>query len=102
MNAYSEDLRKKIIEALRRAIIARQHLRHLYRGENPSRVFLARAIIRSQATSTFLSVLCEAVERYGSLEILVTDGGSVFRANRAQAIYGALSICKEEIDSGLQ
>jgi putative transposase len=46
-------------------------------------------------------VLYEAVEGYGSPEIFVTDsGGSVFRANRAQAIYEALNIRKEEIERG--
>jgi putative transposase len=68
--------------------------------ENHSRALLASAIARSQDTSAFLSVLYEAVERYGSPKILVTDGGSVFRANRAQAIYEALNIRKEEIERG--
>lgn len=68
--------------------------------ENHSRAILASAITRSQDTNAFLSVLYEAVERYGSPEILVTDGGSVFRANRAQAIYEALNIRKEEIKRG--
>ena len=36
-------------------------------------------------TSAFLSVLYRAVERYGAPEALVTDGGSVFRANQARA-----------------
>ena len=68
--------------------------------ESHSRAILASAITRSQDTSAFLSVLYEAVERYGSPEILVTDSGSVFRANRAQAIYEALNIRKEEIERG--
>jgi transposase InsO family protein len=68
--------------------------------ENHSRALLASAITRSQDTSPFLSVFYEALERYGSPEILVTDGGSVFRANRAQAIYEALNIRKEEIERG--
>src|SRR3712207_4936728 len=52
-------------------------------------------------TSAFLSVLYEAVEGYGSPEIFVTDsGGSVLRANRAQAIHEALNIRKEEIERG--
>lgn len=68
--------------------------------ENHSRVLLASAITRSQDTTAFLSVLYEAVKRYGSPEALVTDGGSIFRSNRAQAVYEALSIRKEEIERG--
>jgi len=68
--------------------------------ENHSRAILASALTRNQDTNAFLSVLYEAVERYGSPEILLTDGGSVFRANRAQAIYEALNIRKEEIERG--
>jgi putative transposase len=68
--------------------------------ENHSRALLASAITRSQDTSTFLSVLYEAVKRYGSPEALVTDGGSIFRSNRALAVYEALSIRKEEIERG--
>jgi transposase InsO family protein len=68
--------------------------------ENHSRAILASSITRSQDTSAFLSVLYEAVERHGSPEALVTDSGSVFRANRANAIYEALNIRKEEIEKG--
>ena len=31
---------------------------------------------------------------------MVTDGGAIFRANRAKAIYEALGIAKEEIERG--
>src|SRR5215204_4155362 len=48
----------------------------------------------------YLSVLYAAVERYGSPEALVTDGGGVFRARQAQAVYGALGIAKHEIERG--
>ncbi len=68
--------------------------------ENHSRAILASSITRSQDTSAFLSVLYEAVERHGSPEALVTDSGSVFRSNRAKAIYEALGIRKEEIEKG--
>lgn len=68
--------------------------------ENHSRAVLASSVTRSQDTSAFLSVLYEAVERHGSPEALVTDSGSVFRSNRAEAIYGALNIRKEEIEKG--
>jgi hypothetical protein len=45
-------------------------------------------------------VLYEAIKRYGSPEALVTDGGSIFRSNRALAVYEELSIRKEEIERG--
>jgi putative transposase len=53
-----------------------------------------------QDLSAFLSVLYRAVERYGAPEALVTDGGSVFRANQARAVYEAASIAKLEIERG--
>jgi putative transposase len=40
------------------------------------------------------------VERYGSPETIVTDGGAIFRANQALSIYEALDIAKEEIERG--
>jgi putative transposase len=68
--------------------------------ENHSRALLASAITRSQDSGAFLSVLYEAIKRYGSPEALVADGGSIFRSNRALAVYEALSIRKEEIERG--
>jgi hypothetical protein len=50
--------------------------------------------------ASYLSVLYAAVNRYGSPEILVTDGGGIFRARQARAVYEALRIRKEEIDRG--
>jgi hypothetical protein len=66
--------------------------------ENHSRAILASGVLRSQDLAAFLSVLYRAVEEYGSPEALVTDGGSIFRANRAKAVYDALKIRKEEIE----
>lgn len=40
------------------------------------------------------------MERYGSPETLVTDGGGVFRATRALEIYETLGMNKEEIERG--
>jgi hypothetical protein len=40
------------------------------------------------------------VERYGSPEAIVTDGGAIFRANQAHSIYEALNVDKEEIERG--
>jgi hypothetical protein len=68
--------------------------------ENHSRAILASAITRRQDTTAFLSVLYEAVKRYGSPEALVTDGGGVFKASRAMAVYEALGIEKERIERG--
>jgi transposase len=68
--------------------------------ENYSRAILASAVCQRQDLAAFLSVLYQAVERYGSPEALVTDGGAIFGANRAKAIYKALKIDKEEIQKG--
>ena len=68
--------------------------------ENYSRAVLASAVSPTQDLQAFLSVLYAAVERYGSPEALVTDGGSIFRANQARTIYGTLGIDKEEIERG--
>ena len=68
--------------------------------ENYSRAILASAVSRSQDTTAFLRVLSSAVERHGSPERLVTDGGGIFRSRRASAVYDALGIDKEEIERG--
>ena len=68
--------------------------------ENHSRAILASAVTRTQDLASYLSVLYAAVERYGSPEALVTDGGGIFRAGQAKAVYEALRIRKEEIDRG--
>lgn len=68
--------------------------------ENHSRAILASAVSPMQDLAAFLSVLYRAVERYGSPEALVTDGGAVFRANQAKAIYEALGMEKREIERG--
>jgi putative transposase len=68
--------------------------------ENHSRAILASAVTRSQDLASFLSVLYAAIERYGSPEVLVTDGGAIFRANQARTVYEALGMHKEEIERG--
>lgn len=68
--------------------------------ENHSRAILASAVTPTQDLSAFLSVLYRAVERYGAPEALVTDGGSVFRANQAKAVYETAGIAKHEIERG--
>lgn len=42
-------------------------------------------------------VLYAAIRQHGSPEALVSDGGSIFRAKQAMAIYRALGIQKEQI-----
>ena len=68
--------------------------------DNHSRAILASALTRTQDLASYLSVLYAAVERYGSPEALVTDGGGVFRAKQARAVYEALGISKHEIERG--
>lgn len=68
--------------------------------ENHSRAVLASSLTRRQDLNAFLSVLFRAVQEYGPPEAFVTDSGSIFLANRAQAIYRALGIRKVEIEKG--
>ncbi len=68
--------------------------------ENYSRAILASAVTLSQDTNAYLSVLHAAIERYGSPETIVTDGGGIFRSDRAKAVYAALGIEKVEIERG--
>lgn len=66
--------------------------------DNYSRAILASAITLSQDTSSHLSVLHAAIERYGPPTTIVTDGGGIFKANRAKAVYRSLGITKEQIE----
>jgi transposase len=68
--------------------------------ENLSRALLASAISPRQDLTAYLIVLRAAVETHGAPEALVSDGGGVFRANQARAIYAALGIEKRQIDAG--
>ncbi len=68
--------------------------------ENHSHAILASVVTRTQDLASYLPVLYAAVERYGSPEALVTDGGGIFRARQAKAVYAALRIRKEEIEHG--
>jgi transposase InsO family protein len=65
--------------------------------DNYSRFIVGRAISRTQDQSAFLQVLLSAVTEYGAPEAIVSDGGSIFKAKRALAIYAALRIQKEQI-----
>ena len=68
--------------------------------ENYSRAILASAVTLSQDTNAYLSVLHAAIGRHGSPEAIVTDGGGIFRSDRAKAVYRALGIEKVEIERG--
>jgi putative transposase len=70
------------------------------RLENFSRALLASVISPRQDLTAYLIVLRAAVEAHGAPEVLVSDGGGIFRANRACAVYRALGIRKEEIERG--
>jgi len=68
--------------------------------ENFSRAILASSVTLSQDTNAYLSVLHAAIGRHRSPKTIVTDGGGIFRSNRARAVYRALGIEKLEIDRG--
>jgi putative transposase len=65
--------------------------------DNYSRFIVGSAISRTQDQPAYLQVLLSAVTEYGAPEALVSDGGSIFKAKRAMAIYAALGIQKEQI-----
>ena len=68
--------------------------------ENFSRAVLSSAISPTQNQWDFLSVLAEAIRRYGAPEALVTDGGGQFYSAQALQFYDMLGIRKERIDPG--
>jgi putative transposase len=65
--------------------------------ENFSRAILASAISPRQDLTAYLIVLYAAIRQHGAPEALVSDGGAIFRAKQAQAVYAALDIRKEQI-----
>jgi len=66
--------------------------------ENLSRALLASVVSPRQDLTAYLIVLRAAVEAHGAPEVLVSDGGSVFKAKQARAIYAALATRKEQIE----
>jgi hypothetical protein len=68
--------------------------------DNFSRALLASAVSPRQDLTAYLIVLRAAIETHGAPEVLVSDSGSVFKANHAKAIYAALGIAHRQIDRG--
>ncbi len=68
--------------------------------ENYSRAILASALSRTQDLTAYLIVLYAAIRQHGAPEGLVSDGGAVFKAKQALAIYQRLGIVKHQIDPG--
>ncbi len=68
--------------------------------ENFSRAILSSTISPTQNQWDYLSVLVDAIRRYGTPEALVTDGGGQFYSNMALELYELLDIRKERIDPG--
>src|SRR2546421_1905531 len=68
--------------------------------ENFSRAVLSSAISQTQTQWDFLSVLMDAIRRYGAPEALVTDGGGQFYSGVALQLYDMLGIRKERIEPG--
>ncbi len=66
-------------------------------SDSYSRALLASGLSRSQDLGAVLLVFYAAVRQHGSPEALVTDGGAVFRAKQALAIFERLGIRKEQI-----
>jgi transposase len=66
--------------------------------DNYSRFIVTSMPSPKQDLDAYLLVLFTAIHAYGAPEGLVSDGGSVFRANQALAIYEGLAISKERIE----
>src|SRR6266849_4797425 len=68
--------------------------------ENFSRMVLSSTISATQNQWDYLSVLVDAIRRYGAPEAIVTDGGGIFYSTAALQLYDMLGIRKERIDPG--
>ena len=66
--------------------------------DNYSRMVLAWLVTRKQDLTAYLMVLYAAIAAHGCPEAIVTDGGTVFQAHRAQHIYRTLKIRHERIE----
>lgn len=68
--------------------------------ENYSRFVVGSILSRTQDQSAYLRVLLTALTRHGAPDMIVSDGGGVFKATHAKAIYAALGITHRRIDPG--
>jgi putative transposase len=68
--------------------------------ENFSRMVLSSKISPTQNQWDYMSVLVDAIRRFGAPEAIVTDGGGIFYSNVAVELYEMLGIRKERIDPG--
>ncbi len=68
--------------------------------ESFSRMVLSSKISATQNQWDYLSVLVDAIRRYGAPEAIVTDGGTIFTSNMALELYEMLAIRKERIEAG--
>lgn len=68
--------------------------------DNYSRCILASRLSRWQDLSAYLVVLYAALHQYGGPKALVSDSGSIFKADQADAVYAALGIAHELIERG--
>ncbi len=68
--------------------------------ENYSRALLASTLSPTQDLVPVLMVLFEAFRTHGVPQAIVTDGGSVFRANRLVEVCRVLGIRRERIEQG--
>jgi putative transposase len=68
--------------------------------DNYSRCILASRLARRQDLSAYLVVLYAALREYGSPKAIVSDSGSIFKADQANAIYAALGVGHELIERG--
>jgi transposase len=66
--------------------------------DNYSRAVLASVVSRAQDLTTYLLILFLAIRNHGAPEAIVTDGGGIFRANKAKEIYRDLQIHKDQIE----
>ncbi len=68
--------------------------------DNYSRALLANVLSPRQDLTSYLVVLREALRLLGSPAAIVSDGGSVFKANLVLRIYDKLGIERYRIDPG--
>ncbi len=60
---------------------------------------LSSTISPTQNQWDYLSVLVDAIRRYGAPEAIVTDGGGIFYSTMALELYEMLGIRKERIEA---